>query len=186
MEREALTQLNDAIASLHAAGDVFSYEIDRARRIKFPRGFLRTFDSYRRHFDFIEDDVMKEKIVMHMLHRDTLHWLWLKTDIIAHARMMVIKFQLVNLASILEGIVKHLVPRMPQKKDNVYDRIDLLAKDGLIENPKDLKELWAARNSIHLHLDKVDSNLEFSDQNYIFWHSSLSKMIQDLNVFFSS
>lgn len=186
MEREALTRLNDAIASLHAAGDVFSYEIDRARRIKFPRGFLRTFDSYRRHFDFIEDDVMKEKIVMHMLHRDTLHWLWLKTDIIAHARMMVIKFQLVNLASILEGIVKHLKPSMPSKRDNVYHRIEDLAEEGLLRNPDELKALWAARNSIHLHLDMMDDRLEFSDHSYISWHSSLSQMIQDVNNFFSS
>lgn len=103
MDKERLNQLNEIIASLHEDGDVFSYEIDRTRRIKFPRGFLRTFGNYRNYFNFINDDLLKNKIIMHMLHRDTLHWIWLKTDIIAQAREMIIKFQLINLAAILEG-----------------------------------------------------------------------------------
>lgn len=186
MDREELSQLNEAIATLHEEGDVFSYEVDRSRRIRFPRGFLRSFDSNRGFFEFIEDDNLKNKIIMHMMHRDTLHWLWLKTDIIAHARIMVIKFQLINLATITEGIVKYLKPSMSRTRNNVYHRIDDLAEEGLLRNPDELKALWAARNSIHLHLDMMDDRLEFSDHNYISWHSSLSQMIQDLNNFFSS
>lgn len=50
-----------------------------------------------------------------MLHRDTLHWLWLKTDIIAHARDMIVKFQLINLGAILEGVVINLRQELAKK-----------------------------------------------------------------------
>jgi len=114
-----------------------------------------------------------------MLHRDTLHWVWLKTDIIAHARNMIVKFQLINLGAILEGVVKHLKPEMAKK--DVYTVIDQLAEEGLLSNPKELKELWKARKSIHIHLTGDVEEVNFSDENYILWHSALGKMIEDLN-----
>lgn len=181
MDREELSQLNEAIASLHEPDDVFSYEIDRSRRIKFPRGFLRTFDTNRRLFDFIEDENLKNKIIMHLMHRDTLHWLWLKTDITAHARQMMIKFQLINLASVLEGIAKHLTHGIIRSGAPIYDHIDYLQGEGKITNGVALKQLWSARNSIHLHLTGEVENVEFSDENYVLWHSALEKMLRDLN-----
>jgi hypothetical protein len=174
------SQINSAIASMHEEGDVTSFEINKNKRIEFPRGFLRTFNFYREIFSFLETSELKEKVVQHMMHRDTLHWLWLKTDIIADARKMVIKFQLINLASILEGTVKFLTPEMAEKKYNVYDRIDRLQNEGLISNGQDLKKLWQARRSIHLHLEVQDDPIDFNDINYKAWHSALSIMISDL------
>ena len=172
--------INSTIASMHEVGDVTSFEINKNKRIEFPRGFLRTLNFYREIFSFLETSELKEKIVQHMMHRDTLHWLWLKTDIIADARKMVIKFQLINLASILEGTVKSLIPEMAKKKNSVYDLIDKLESDGMISNGQDLKNLWQARRSIHLHLEVQDDPIEFNDINYKAWHSALSTMISDL------
>jgi hypothetical protein len=181
MEAEELRELNDKIASLHKEGDVFSYHVERNRRIMFPRGFLRSFNTYKGFLGFIEDSNLTNKIVMHMLHRDTLHWVWLKTDIVAHARMMIVKFQLINLASILEAIVKYLKPDMPKTKTSVYDRIDILAMEGRISNPTELKSLWGSRKSIHLHLTGEVEQVEFSDDNYRTWHSAMRILIEDLN-----
>lgn len=177
METEERKIMNSMIASLHDPDDVFSYDIDKSRRIKFPRGFLRTFHTYRSFFPYIENAGLKDLICYHMMHRDTLHWLWLKTDIIAHAREMIVKFQLINLASILEALVKYFVPRMPKKKDNVYDRIDKMANNGIIDNPKELKNIWESRRSIHLHLSIEAEPMNFSDENYAQWHSALSHWI---------
>lgn len=172
--------INEAIASMHEDGDVTSFEINRDRRIEFPRGFLRTFNYYRDVFTFLESSELKEKIVLHMMHRDTLHWLWLKTDIIADARQMVIKFQLINLAAILEGILTAVLPEMPNQKNNVYDRIDKLHSDGSIVNGPELKNLWKCRRSIHLHLEVQDDPIDFNDINYKTWHTALSEMLASL------
>ena len=174
------SQINDAIALMHEEGDVTSFEINKNKRIEFPRGFLRTFNYYRDVFSFLESSDLKEKIVHHMMHRDTLHWLWLKTDITADARHMVIKFQLINLAAILEGVLTSIIPEMPNRKDNVYDRIDKLSSEKAIVNGLELKELWRSRRSIHLHLEVKDDPIDFNDINYKAWHSALSEMIASL------
>lgn len=180
MNKSDLVSLNFAIKSLHAAGDVYSYEIDKSNRIDFPRGFLKTLNSNRSFLSFLNNKKVIENIAQHMMHRDTLHWLWLKTDISANAREMVIKFQLINLASILEAIVKTIYPKMPNKKDDVYNRIDKLKNEKNISNSTDLKKLWEARKSIHIHLIEED-NISFTDAKYISWHKSLATLINELN-----
>ncbi len=47
-------KLNEAIASLHSESDVSSLTIDKKRRIKFPRGYLRPFNYYRDYFPYIK------------------------------------------------------------------------------------------------------------------------------------
>ena len=94
MDQEKLNKLNDDIASLHSKDDVISYEIDALRRIKFPWGFLRPLSFYRSFFPFL-NKTLSDKIAQHMMHRDTLHWIWLKTDISGTARIMLVKFQLI-------------------------------------------------------------------------------------------
>ena len=181
MERDELEKLNNAIASLHEEYDVASLKIDKTKQIKFPRGFLRTFDDYRDYFPYIEDQALLTRIVSHLMHRDTLHWLWLKTDICCDAESMVIKFQLITLASVLEGVVKYLIPKVPKKVDNVYYRIEQLELKGWITNCDDLKQLWSDRNSIHLHLDKFEANpVSYSDENYRKWHEAIRLFMLDL------
>lgn len=180
MQKESRDIMNKAIAEIHDVNDVLSYDVDTNKRIRFPRGFLRTLKVYRSYFSFIEDTIIKDRVAKHMMHRDTLHWLWLKTDIAADAREMIVKFQLINLASILEATVKNLKPKMPKKKDNVYERIDLLQEEDIISNGGELKALWAARNTIHLHLSGGKEEVKFSDENYKAWHRAMGKMIEDL------
>jgi hypothetical protein len=181
MDRDELEKLNNAIASLHGENDVASLNIDNKKQIKFPRGFLRTFDYYRDYFPYIEDQALLTRIVSHLMHRDTLHWLWLKTDLFGDARFMVVKFQLVTLASVLEGVVKNLIPKAPKNDDSMYWRIDQLQSKGLITNGVDLKQLWYDRNSIHLHLDKYEKNpVNYTDVNYIKWHEATRIFMQDL------
>jgi len=183
MNWEERDKLNDAIASMHNENDVSSLTIDKRRRIKFPRGYLRPFNFYRDFFPYISDSALLTRIVSHLMHRDTLHWLWLKTDIAGDARCMIIKFQLITFASVLEGIVKYLEPKTPKKDNNMYFRIGLLEEKKLITNAKELKQLWADRNSIHLHLDKFEkSPVEYTDSNYKLWHKAMKQLIHDLKT----
>jgi hypothetical protein len=181
MERDELKKLNSAIASLHEDNDVASLRIDKTKQIKFPKGFLRTFDYYRDYFPYIEDQALLNRIVSHLMHRDTLHWLWLKTDICCDAESMVIKFQLITLVSVLEGVVKNLIPKAPKKDDTVYWRIDQLQKNDFITNGTSLKQLWSDRNSIHLHIEKFEENpVHYTDVNYKKWHEAIRIFMQDL------
>ena len=172
--------MDDFIALIHEGEDVESFSINKNKRIRFPRGFLRTFEYYRDEFDFLEPGDIKERIIRHMMHRDTLHWVWLKTDIFGHAREMVIKFQLINLASVLEAVVKSLIPNTPRSKDNIYYRLDQLEDKNRVLNAAELKSLWKARRSIHLHLDEPEQSVKFNDSNYKLWHSALASMIFQL------
>lgn len=181
MERDELEKLNIAIASLHGENDVASLRIDKTKQIKFPRGFLRTFDDYRDYFPYIKDQALLTRIVSHLMHRDTLHWLWLKTDICCDAESMVIKFQLITLASVLEGVVKNLVPKAPKNDNTMYWRIDKLQSQGLITNGGDLKQLWHDRKTIHLHLNEFEVNpVSYSDENYRKWHEAIRLFMLDL------
>lgn len=181
MNKLELNKLNIAIKSLHAEGDVYSYEIDKSRMIDFPRGFLKTLHTNRSFLSFLDNKIIIENIAQHMMHRDTLHWVWLKTDISADARNMIIKFQLINLASILEAIVKSIYPKMPKKMDDVYNRIDKLEIEKYISNATNLKKLWEARKSIHLHLTEEKDRIKFTDSKYIAWNKSISTLIKELN-----
>ena len=58
MDLEEREKLNNAIASLHSENDVSSLVIDKKRRIKFPRGYLRPFNYYRDFFPYIEDPAL--------------------------------------------------------------------------------------------------------------------------------
>jgi hypothetical protein len=179
MNKEELNKLNLAIKTLHNDGDVNSYDIDSFRRIAFPRGFLRRLEIYRSFFTFIDNKDIVNNIALQMLHRDTLHWLWLKTDITADARRMLIKTQLINLASILEGILKAL---FPQKNKNSNSKIiDYLALNNQISNKENLKEIWESRNVIHLHEIEKNKTIIFSDKKYIAWHKTMATLIQELN-----
>lgn len=181
MNKLELIKLNKEIKSLHQDGDVYSYDINNSRRIDFPRGFLKTLYSNRSFLSFLNNKKIVDNIALHMMHRDTLHWLWLKTDISGDARKMVIKFQLINLASILEAIVKCLYPKMSKKKDDVYCRIEKLETEKHISNASDLKQLWLDRKAIHLHLFEETKDASYSDKKYIHWHNAMSTLIKELN-----
>jgi hypothetical protein len=178
MTKEELTKLNELVAKLQSGRDVYNHEIDKESQIEFPRKYLRPLENNRSLFPYIKNRELSTKIASHVMHRDTLHWLWLKTDIFGHARQMIVKFQLINFGAILEAVVKYLKPEMAKK--DVYAIINSLSEEGLISNPKELKELWKARKSIHLHLTGDVENVEFSDENYKLWHSALGTMINDL------
>ena len=180
MKKSDLSKLNEAIASLHEENDVYSYEINESKRIEFPRGFLRTLATYRLIFPFIENKILLDKIAHQMMLRDTFHWLWLKTDIRSYPRHMLIKSQLINLASILEAIVKYLYPVQAQKNVSIYVILDLLSKEKNIE-VESLKMIWKTRNKIHLHITDEVETYKFTDAKYKEWHRAMATFIKELN-----
>ncbi len=180
MKKSDLKKLNEAIASLHDENDVYSYEINESKRIEFPRGFLRTLATYRLIFPFIENKILLDKIAHQMMLRDTFHWLWLKTDIRSYPRHMLIKSQLINLASILEAIIKYLYPEQAQKKVPIYAILDLLSQEKNIE-VESLKMMWKERNKIHLLITNEVETFTFSDKKYIEWHRSMATFIKQLS-----
>lgn len=90
MNKQELKTLNAQIASLHDQNDVYNYEIDPNNRIDFPRGFMRSMDSYRGFLPYIAEP-LKSRVSSQLMARDALHWIWLKTDIFGHARQMIIR-----------------------------------------------------------------------------------------------
>ena len=61
MNKLELNKLNLAIRSLHDVGDVSSYDIDTARRIDFPRGFLKTLYSNRSFLSFLNNKKIQSR-----------------------------------------------------------------------------------------------------------------------------
>ena len=75
----------------------------------------------------------------------------------------------------MEKMVKHLKPEIVKK--NFYTIIDQFPEEELISNPKELMNTWAARKSIHIHLNGDVGEVRFTEGNYILWNSALGKMI---------
>ncbi|MEQ8627774.1 hypothetical protein [Ekhidna sp.] len=185
MNARDLGLLNFMIASLHNEEDVINYNIDPSNQIRFPRGFLRTLNENREFIWFITDEELKTRIAQQMMLRDTLHWLWLKTDILAHAREMLIKQQLINLGTIVEAMAVFLTQDGSRReRSSVYTRLDLLQTRNRISPRvnRNCKELWECRRQIHLHLIEGGDDVRYNNENYVAWHQSVGDMIAELSA----
>ena len=177
---DKLELVAETLSEISAYEDLRDYHWDGDHaRVQFPRGYLRTLEENRTTFSFIENDDLKDRLAEHIMFRDTLHWIWLKTDIWGIARGMIIKFQLVNLGSILEGIVNSFENNnvsMPKK-------LQRMCNNGLITEAQreDLSSVWESRDAVHLRLNNVTEVVEFSGENYEFWHRTIGSFISNLH-----
>jgi hypothetical protein len=98
-------------------------------KIRFPRGLIRTADTYRARFPAYLDREKTSNCSYSFMFLDVLWWLASRTDITSVARQMILKSAIVTLGTILEACL--YVPILPKSKllsnqsnAGVKDRVD--------------------------------------------------------------
>jgi hypothetical protein len=136
-------------------------------RIKFPRGVMRTADSYRARMPDYLDREKKSNCAYGFMFLDVLWWLSVRTDISSVGKQMVLKSAIVTLGMILEACL--YVPGLPKTKflsnlgnSGAKERVENTHKRGWISDAErdGLKQLWDHRTNVHQKRIQTDSELD--------------------------
>jgi hypothetical protein len=129
-------------------------EGDRRVKIRFPRGFLRTAESFREQYWFIRSGTLQRNVAYTLILSDVYRWLLNRTDLWGTAREMIIKEGLCLIGNLCESITKDAAKGICNKRASFKERTAGLVSHGIIS--KDLKnaldKLWDWRNREHLFL----------------------------------
>ena len=134
-------------------------------RVRFPRGYLRTAAQHRAAFDYIDDACLRDNLAYTMILADTVHWLLIRTDIVATAREMLVKLFVFLVATMAESVTKHYLKGHCGKA--YRGRTEYLLESEIIsaELRDDLDWLWKLRNNMHLFgLDKPEYVNDYNDE----------------------
>jgi hypothetical protein len=143
-------------------------------KIKFPRGLIRTADTYRERFPSYLDRDKVSNCCYSFMFLGVLWWLSSRTDLAGIAKQMVLKSAIITLGTILEACL--YVPKLPKSKSlsnqcsaGVKDRVENAHKRGWIsEAERDaLKQLWDHRTNVHQKKIQTDSELDLYNVDHV-------------------
>lgn len=121
--------------------------------IRFPRGVLRTADSFRNELYFIDDYTFKTNLSYHLMLTDIYRWLLNRFDLRFTAQEMLIKEGICLAGRICGDISQYMAKNLIEDgKVGVNSSLTILRDNDIINNElrKRLKYLWGQRNKIHL------------------------------------
>lgn len=157
-------------------------------KIKFPRGVMRTAETYRVRLPDYLDREKKSNCAYSFMFLDVLWWLSVRTDISSVGKQMILKSAIVTLGTILEACL--YVPGLPKTKllsnqgnAGVKDRVENTQKRGWIsEAERDcLKQLWEHRTNVHQKKIQTDSELDlYAVDNVNGPHAALLNLLTKL------
>lgn len=167
----AVAQVDDLIGAIQ---DYCGRENRADAKIKFPRGVMRTAESYRVRLPDYLDREKKSNCAYSFMFLDVLWWLSVRTDISSVGKQMVLKSAIVTLGTVLEACL--YVPGLPKTKylsslgnAGAKDRIENTHKRGWIsEVERDcLKQLWDHRTNVHQKKIQTDSELDLYSVDHV-------------------
>lgn len=137
--------------------------------IRFPRGRIKTTDSYRNRVPFIKNPRTKSNIAYSLQLMDAITWLLERFDLTGIAREMLIKNCLVLLGSVAEVFARlHLNKQGITPSKKFKKNLDKLEQNKFINSSlcTQLRDLQEKRDNIHL--DKVGKAEigKYSDSDY--------------------
>ncbi|MBR1177090.1 hypothetical protein JQ617_24270 [Bradyrhizobium sp. KB893862 SZCCT0404] len=167
----AVAQVDDLIRAIQ---DYCGRENRADAKIKFPRGVMRTAESYRVRLPDYLDREKRSNCAYSFMFLDVLWWLSVRTDISSVGKQMVLKSAIVTLGTVLEACL--YVPGLPKTKylsnlgnAGAKDRIENTHTRGWIsETERDcLKQLWDHRTNVHQKKIQADSELDLYSVDHV-------------------
>ena len=161
---QAVAQAGELIQSIH---DYCDRNLRDDAKIRFPRGLIRTADTYRARFPAYLDREKISNCSYAFMFLDVLWWLSSRTDITSVAKQMVLKSAIVNLGTILEACLA--VPGLPKSRvlsnqsgAGVQKRVEHVETRAWISKAEcdSLKKLWEHRTNVHKKNMQTDSELD--------------------------
>jgi len=161
--KEATTLINDNTDLVNAVVIVDGYiqqiqdylgqANNAAGKIRFPRGFIRTADHFRKELSFIKDNNIRDNLAYALIQSDVYRWLTNRTDLFGIAKEMVMKSGIALMGSICETMAIDGTKGIIGKKHSFYERCNRMVDMGFIS--EDLKDelhwLWETRAAIHIY-----------------------------------
>lgn len=151
-DRELRKAAEEAGAILQEIQDYVGYKQHNQAVTRFPRGYLRTAESFRKQFQFLDNVTLKKNISYLMMLYDSTRWLLWRTDIAGTPKEMLIKLQIFIAGTFVESITKEYLKGKCGK--GYKERTRYLYANEVIESDlkKDLDWIWDMRNNMHLFL----------------------------------
>lgn len=123
-------------------------------KIRFPRGYLRYTDDFRKRLSFIHNDTLKRNLSYHFMLSDVYKWILNRFDIAFTAKEMIIKAELSLLGNIIAAIVTNVAKEIKpgQKKRGINASLSVLVKNDIIneELKKGITCIWEIRCKEHI------------------------------------
>ena len=122
-------------------------------RVRFPRGFIRKADHFRRQLSFIADQQVRDNVAYALIQSDVYLWLINRTDLFGIAREMTIKSAIALMGSINETLAITGTKGTVGRRHSFCERCNRMVDKGIIEDPlrQDLHWLWEIRSAIHIY-----------------------------------
>jgi hypothetical protein len=140
-------------------------------KIRFPRGFIGTAETYRRSYP-CRVRAIANNVAYTLQFHDVLRWLLRTTDLDITAKEMVIKYGIVSVVSVVEGLAHDaLLSRGVKNSPKTLKKtIEQLVTQGRItaDLANALQTVRKKREKIHLHLYKGSGKetYEINDWNF--------------------
>ena len=141
-------------ADLQRLEDRLKLDGDRKCKVRFPRGFLRTADHFRKRWWFIRDDTLRRNLAYSLILSDVYRWLMNRTDLWGTAREMIIKEGVCLVGAVVESVTKDAMQKHCGKQTGFKKRTAKMAELGVITPALQgsLDALWDWRNREHLFM----------------------------------
>jgi hypothetical protein len=159
--------------------DEFELEIPHELKLRIPRGYLRPAIHFRRKLLCVKDLNLKCNISYQLLLSDLFSWLLNRTDIAYTAREMLIKYEIVLMASIAET----LRVIFTTKNISFEKGLERLLNNGKISpnTEAEICWLWKTRMDIHLFEIQVQEFRKYEDEHFNRAVFAVRTMLAELN-----
>jgi hypothetical protein len=117
--------------------------------IRFPREFIRTAQTFRDRWWFIQSDVLRRNVAYLLILSDVNRWMLNRMGLLGVAREMVVKQGIFVIAAVLEGVT---IDFLGARKGGFDKRVQKLRDAPIIDEAlaNRLKKVWKDRNEMHI------------------------------------
>jgi hypothetical protein len=163
----AITSANELAQAVSEAGrllqeiqDYKGRDLDKACRVRFPRGWIRSAAHQRARVAFISDSVLKDNVAYTLILADVLHWHLSRTDITGTAKEMLIKCHMFLLGTVIESVTKICLKGRCGHSFGKRNEFMLAHQIIGASLKAELDWLWDMRNRMHLFMiERSEYNL---------------------------
>ena len=152
-EHELAEAVGAASTHLQEINDYLADHPQAVGRVRFPRGYLSTVNTYAARYPWMNNRVLRRNLAYQYVFGDILRWINNRTDVWGLAKEMVIKHAIVVMGSIAESLLATSVQQLGYPEARFPSRLNRLFNEQIVDgNLRDeLRWLWDSRNAIHLH-----------------------------------
>jgi hypothetical protein len=136
--------------------------------VRFPRGVLRTAESFRRQWNWLNDYTLTTNIAYGFILLDFYSWILKRFALIGTGREMVIKEAMCLVANICESTTKVTMKGRPGGGKGFKERIALMTNQKIIPAAlgRSLTKLWEFRKAEHFFLIKDREFGKYTDRHF--------------------